>query len=197
MPTAAAAAPRTHLLRSRRYGLNDARDRRRARRLRERERDVLGGLEPVPRILLQTMPHDVIQRGRNVSTRRRQLRRLVPDDRGERVARRVLPERSIPREELVQDRPERKDVRAVIDREPARLLRRHVPDRPHHLAGLRLALDRRGLGRLAGFRGLDPLRQPEVQDLDVTVPRDEHVLGFQVPVDDPVLVRRREALRDL
>ena len=47
------------------------------------------------------------------------------------------------------------------------------------------------------FQGLDPLGQPEVEDLDVPVPRDEHVLGLEVPVDDSALVRRRESLRDL
>ena len=41
------------------------------------------------------------------------------------------------------------------------------------------------------------LREAEVEDLHVTILRHEHVLGLQVPVDDPLLVGRGEAARDL
>ena len=41
------------------------------------------------------------------------------------------------------------------------------------------------------------LGQAEVEDLDPPVLRHEHVLGLQVPVDDPLLVRGGEALGDL
>ena len=51
---------------------------------------------------------------------------------------------------------------------------------------------RRRARLLARSDGLDPLRQAEVEDLDVAVPADEEVLGLQVPMDDALLVRRGE-----
>ena len=61
-----------------------------------------------------------------------------------------------------------------------------------------------GLGRGAFRRRLrllfpghlDP-GETEVEDLDPTLRGHEEVLGLQVPVDDPLLVRRGQALRDL
>jgi hypothetical protein len=44
---------------------------------------------------------------------------------------------------------------------------------------------------------VDPLRETEVEDLDVPVAADEEVLWFQVPVHDAPLVRGGQALRDL
>jgi len=41
------------------------------------------------------------------------------------------------------------------------------------------------------------LGQTEVQNLDVPVLRHEDVLRLQIPVDDPLAVRRRKPLRDL
>ena len=44
---------------------------------------------------------------------------------------------------------------------------------------------------------MSQLGEAEVEDLDPAVPRDEEVLGFQVAVDDSLLVRGREPMRDL
>ena len=44
---------------------------------------------------------------------------------------------------------------------------------------------------------LGQLGEAEVEDLDAASSGDEEVLGLQVPVDDPFLVRRRQALGDL
>ena len=41
------------------------------------------------------------------------------------------------------------------------------------------------------------LRQAEVEDLDAAVAGDEDVLGLEVAVDDALLVRGRQPLRDL
>ena len=41
------------------------------------------------------------------------------------------------------------------------------------------------------------LGEAEVQDLDAAVVRDEEVLGLQIPVDDALVVRGGEAVRDL
>ena len=111
---------------------------RRARCLRESERDVSRRLEPFLAILLQAVPDDAIEREGEVPPRLGERRRFLPEDRRHRVARRLLPERPLAREQLVEDRPEREDVRAVIHGKPAHLLGRHVPDRPHHGPGLRV-----------------------------------------------------------
>ena len=72
----------------------------------------------------------------------------------------------------------------------AHLLGRHVAEGAEDDAGLGAP----GLGRKVGparagaFR-LRQLGQAEVEDLDAAVLRDEEVLGLQVPVDDPLLVR--------
>ena len=47
----------------------------------------------------------------------------------------------------------------------------------------------------AGF--LRQFRQSEIQDLDAPVFGDENILRFQVAVDDPLFVRRRQPVRDL
>ena len=86
----------------------------------------------------------------------------------------------------------------MIGRLALHLLGRHVTGRSHDDARLR----RRGLGRDPGQwtrarLRTRQLREPEVEDLDAAVFGDEEVLGFQVAMDDPLLVRRREPARDL
>ncbi len=44
---------------------------------------------------------------------------------------------------------------------------------------------------------LRQLRQAKIQDFDAPVFGDENVFGLQVAVDDPLLVRRRQPVRDL
>ena len=89
--------------------------------------------------------------------------------------------------------------RAGVGGLPSHLLGRHVAERSQHDARLRAApspsAGSSGLPRLASL--LRQLRQAEVEDLDPAVPRDEEVLGLQVPVDDPLLVRGGQAVRDL
>jgi hypothetical protein len=41
------------------------------------------------------------------------------------------------------------------------------------------------------------LRQAEVQDLNAALTREQDVVRFQVTVDDPSLVGRRQSLSDL
>ena len=107
--------------------------------------------------------------------------------------------RAAARQHLVEDRAKREQIRAVIDRQSAHLLGRHVADGAEHDARLRsatqhcrrraLAVDRRALLRQFG--------QTEVENLDAVVPGDEEVLGLEIAMDDALVVRRRESARDL
>ncbi len=128
---------------------------------------------------------------------RGELRRLLLQDRRHRVGRRVPPERLPARKQLVEDRAEREDVRPVVDGQPAHLLGRHVADRPHHDARLRVLRLRRKTRLLAGPRLCGALRQSEVEDFQVTVVRDDEVFGLEVAVNDPLLVGRRQSAGDL
>ncbi len=75
---------------------------------------------------------------------------------------------------LVEDDAEREDVRALIDRLPFRLLRRHVGDGADDppVAGER-ARGHAGLGDQAGI--FLQLCQPEVEHLHAAVAGDHHV----------------------
>src|SRR5664280_1876297 len=165
--------------------------------LGEREHNVLRRLKTVVPIFLQAMPHDMVQSGRDVRFRFRQLRRLVPHDRCHRVARRVPLKCLLTREQLVEDCPEGEEVRAVIDGKSSHLLGRHVSHRPHDRPRLCMTGGSRRARLLAWGNRLHPLRQAKVEDLDVAVLAYEQVLGLQVPMDDSLLVCGGEALGDL
>ena len=106
---------------------------------------------------------------------------------------RLADEQPLAGEELVEHDADREDVAAPVDRQPAHLLGRHVAE---------LALQDSGLGRrrLAGRLG-----DAEVDELDLALVADEHVLRRDVAVDEvqlaplPValVVRVVEPLADL
>ncbi len=92
-------------------------------------------------------------------------------DEGERVR---AGEERLAREQLVEEHAGEEDVGARVDLAPHRLLGREVPrlDVPDH----------RGPGdALVGAEA----REPEVSELHLAAPRDEHVRGVHVPVHDP------------
>ena len=88
--------------------------------------------------------------------------------------------RGPPRQHFVEDRPQRVDVGGRCDRAsgPVHLFGRHVHRRSQ----------RRGRSSQRDIR-IDELRQSEVRDLGLARGGDQDVLGFQVPVDDPLFVR--------
>ena len=135
--------------------------------------------------------------GRDVLVRDGEVRRVLLQDRRHRVGGRVAVERAPAREHLVEDRAEGEDVAARVGGLAAHLLGRHVAERAEDDAGLRAGGGGREVRGLAALLGVRELREAEVEDLHAAVVRDEDVLGLQVPVDDPLLVRGREAVDDL
>jgi hypothetical protein len=155
-------------------------------------------LEPLLGILLETVAEDSLQTRRDVLVGQREVGRILPQDRRHRVRGGVPAESAFAREHLVEDGAEREDVGSGIGRMPAHLLGRHVAERSEHDPRLRAG----GLGWHIRQRRTSRLRprqlgQAEVQDLQPPVLRDEEVLRLQVPVDNPLLVRRGEAVRHL
>ena len=102
----------------------------------------------------------------------------------------------LPREHLVEDRAEGEDVGAVVRALSANLLRRHVAERSQDDAWLGAGRNRGEVGLTPHTRGLGELRQAEVEDLHPAVGGDEEILGLQIAVNDPLLVRGGEAVRD-
>ena len=130
----------------------------------------------VRRLLLQRLEHDLIDgRGHFIVDERRRgharLAHLLED--GELV---VAAEEPAGGEHLEQDRGQREDVGALVDRPPPRLFRRHV---------LQLALERAGL-RVRRLRCC--FGDAEVAQLDVAFFGDEHVLRRDVTMDESHLL---------
>ena len=164
----------------------------------EIERDVARRVEALFGILLQAVPHDPLEPRLDALVRRREVRRFLAQDRRHRLRRRVAVERADAREHLVQDRSEREDVRALVRGLALDLLGRHVAERSHDDAGLGRGGGRRQVRLLRALvLVLRQLRETEVEDLDPPVVRQKQVLGLEISMDDPLLVRRREPLRDL
>ena len=95
--------------------------------------------------------------------------------------------------DFVEDAPERKNVRPLIDGAAQRLFGRHVTDGSHHRAGLAAVQDRGGdliriLFGVCGWR-FNQLRQSEIEDLRVTIAIYHDVVGLEIAVDDPGRMR--------
>ncbi len=170
--------------------------RRGARKRFQIEREVVGRVEALLGTLLEAVAHDALEPRLDVLVRGRKIRRLLAEDRRHRLGSGFAVKRARARQHLVEDGAERKDVRACVGRLSLHLLRGHVAERPHHDAGLGAAAGRGRQVRLrpGGAVRLRQLGETEVEDLDPSVVGDEQVLGFQIPMHDPLLVRRRQAL---
>ena len=106
-------------------------------------------------------------------------------------------ERAFAGRQLVQQHAEREQVGAVIDGRALQLLRRHVRHRPDDGAfGRQRGGARADVGLAVGAEQAAgrQLRQPEVEHLHAPFRRDHHVGGFQVAVDDALLVRGGERI---
>ena len=124
--------------------------------------------------------------------------RLAFEDPGDRVRDRVAREGDASRQHLVEHTAERPDVRALVDRQSARLLRAHVRGRaeddpcapPAVASGARVRVGRRPIAT-------DGLGEAEVQHLDHAAGCDLDVRGLQVAMHDPLVVGDFEGLGDL
>ena len=161
------------------------------------EGEVVGGVEALFGVLLEAVAHDPLEAGGDVLVGDGEIRRVLLEDRRHRVRGRVAVERALAREHLVEDRAEGEDVAAGVGGPAAHLLGRHVAERAQHDARLRAGGGGRKVGRLGALFLVRQLGEAEVEDLDAAVLRDEEVLGLQVPVDDALLVRGRQAVGDL
>src|SRR6266540_4440011 len=95
----------------------------------QREPEITRGLKPLLRLFLQTAPHDAHKLRWEFAVLFGELLRFVFQDGAHRLAYRRGPKCLLPRKQLVKQRAEGEDVRAVIDFQPANLFRRHVLDR--------------------------------------------------------------------
>jgi hypothetical protein len=145
------------------------------------------------RLLLEAVHDDVDEALWNLAARREQLGRWVVQHRSKGVSRRRAGERLLGREHLGQRAPEREHVGGRAHLLAAHLLRRHVPDRAEHAAGLG-GRERRGRDRSG--ESAAGSRQAEVEDLGSPVAAEEDVLGLEVAVHDALGVRRRQAVGD-
>ena len=162
------------------------------------EGEVVGRVEALLGVLLEAMPHDALEAGRDAAVGLGEVGRLLRQDGAHRVRGRLAVEGALAREHLVEDRTEGKDVAARVGGTAAHLLGRHVAERAENDSGLGSLRRGRQVRLLASETlGLRELGEAEVQDLDAAVLGDEEVLGLQISMDDPLLVRRSEAVGDL
>src|SRR5262249_27790886 len=114
------------------------------------------------------------------------------------VADRRTRKRWLVRAQFEQDAAKRPDVRALVYRLAPRLLGTHVTHRPQDYPELR-RISRTGCRwhQRRAWRRAGHLCQAEIENLDRSVESDLDVARFEVPVDDPALVRRLQAFGQL
>ncbi len=171
----------------------------RTRRLLEIEAHIRDVMRPPFGILLQTSTEHGPHSGRNVGGQQRPVW-LARQNRRNRIRDRVsVLERLASGQHFKEHATERPDVRPLIERLAARLLRTHVRGRAEDDAGVR-RLDsnrRRHRERWRRGLGLQHLGQTEVEDLHFPARCELDVRGLQVAMDDALLVRGFEPLGDL
>jgi hypothetical protein len=140
--------------------------------------------------------HDAFQRRRNIPIRFAQLGRFFLQNRAHRVGGRGAVERPLARQHFVENRAQAENVGARVERLAPDLLRRHVSRRSHHQARFCAAVG----GSHQVFRTrihLGEFGQPEVENLQPPIFRDEQVLRLQVAVQNSFFVRCRQPVGHL
>ena len=190
------AAPRVRLIHGDPQGLVDAPGVQRARQ-RTQIANYLGArLVTLVSILPQRGPHDSLELIRHAAGLGERLG-LAKENGADDVRRGGALERRLPGQHLVQEDPQRKQVRSRIDVAAARLFRGHVVEGAHDDAVAGLDEPRRGVVILGEALTARELCQAEVQDLHVAVDTDHHVFGLQVAMDDAGLMRGGDGLGNL
>ncbi len=155
----------------------------------QRAHQRLRGLVAVVGVLLEQFRDDAAQRRRDAAiARRRVVQNRVDHLDGRRAGERLRSGRH-----FVDDRPEREEIAAVIDRVAEQALRRHVVGRAEDAAG-------RGEAAARFLIEVDDRRlfgQAEVEQLHDAALGDEDVGGLHVAMNDALLVRRVERIGDL
>ncbi len=160
-----------------------------AERVPCRAHELTAAREAVRRRLGERPGDHVVELRRQIRTLRVRRGRRLEQVRGDRGGIRSLLERPQSGQALVENAPERVDVRPGVDRLPFELLRRRVVDRPDEGAGLREPALR-----------TDLLGDPEVAEVRVLVllpGSDEDVRGLDIAMHETVGVDGVERLRDL
>ncbi len=150
------------------------------------------------RVLPQAAGHDAVHLGRDPGGDLAGGRRVLAQDRGQRRDLAVALKGAPSGQHLVEDRPEREDVRPGVHRPAFGLLGRHVGDGPDNRARLGVGtLGERPRRLLAGFGSLGQLSETEVEDLHEALLGHHDVGRLQVSVDDARRVRLRDCVGDL
>jgi hypothetical protein len=158
--------------------------------------DLVSAGRAVARVLLQAAPDDPIEVRRQPRPELSRRSGRVSEDGGHQPRGIVGPERAAARRHLVEDGPQREDVRSLVHGSALHLLRRHVGNRPHHDALPRPHLGRQlRAGPLSGKRSRH-LGEAEVQHLHPVVFAQHDVAGLEVAVNDALRVRGGERLRE-
>ena len=154
--------------------------------------EVARRLKPGIRRLLEAAANDAADTGRDLIA---ELRRVGFEHGVDGLDPRFASERRRPSDHLVQDRAERKEIRAMVRRLAAQLLR----------APCSRACRRRGRRRCEWWRSAhragsadswrDQLGDAEVQNLDPAVTRQEQILRLEIAMDNAAGVRGCQARR--
>ena len=138
---------------------------------------LLNALIAFAALLLHRLVHDPLELHRHITAQCRERRRVLTQDRiHHRRAERTV-KRQPSRRHLIEHDAQRPDIRSLIDLLRARLLWRHIRQRPEGHTGLRQDRRRRRL------------RQAEVHDLDLTLVGQHQIAALDVPMSDAFLVR--------
>ncbi len=150
-------------------------------------------------ILFERFVDDAGEGQGHLAVQMRQRHGALAQNRGERVGRTPALEGCAPGGHLVEHGAEAEQIRTDIEWLGARLLGRHVRDRPHRHTRPRerVRLFRVRRGRRVRGRDGHRLRQPEIEQLRLPAIGDENVRGLDVTMHDPASVRGVQGVGDL